>query len=245
MSAEGKKLNSSRGRRESGGGAQLFAENLQLPLRRSFWRGQIAGGGFGVAQIAGGREAGERGRARERERRAGERKTFLLPPLLATEAIFVARRREEREERGREGGEIFLLLPVKRAYARMQERAREGGRRERETAGERKTFLLPPLLATEAISVARRREEREERGREGGEIFLLLPVKRAYARMQERAREGGRRERGMLDLLHYPIYVTLYKGYGYECNTGYTDYGDYGTPLFKKQLGFITKWQRG
>ena len=48
-----------------------------------------------------------------------------------------------------------------------------------------------------------------------------------------------------LDLLHYPIYVTLYKGYGYECNTGYKDYGDYGTPLFKKQLGFITKWQRG
>ena len=49
----------------------------------------------------------------------------------------------------------------------------------------------------------------------------------------------------VLDLLHYPIYVTLYKGYGYECNTGYKDYGDYGTPLFKKQLGFITKWQRG
>ena len=61
VSAEGKKLNSLRGRRESGGGA------LQLPLRRCFWRGQIAGGGFGVAQIAGGREAGERGRARERE----------------------------------------------------------------------------------------------------------------------------------------------------------------------------------
>ena len=49
----------------------------------------------------------------------------------------------------------------------------------------------------------------------------------------------------LLDLLHYPIYVTLYKGYGYEYNTGYRDYGDYGTPLFKKQLGFITKWQRG
>ena len=49
----------------------------------------------------------------------------------------------------------------------------------------------------------------------------------------------------MLDLLHYPIYVTLYKVYGYEYNTGYRDYGDYGTPLFKKQLGFITKWQRG
>ena len=37
----------SRGRRESGRGARLFAENLQLQLRRCFWRGQIAGGGFG------------------------------------------------------------------------------------------------------------------------------------------------------------------------------------------------------
>ena len=34
-------------------------------------------------------------------------------------------RREEREERGKEGGEIFLLVPVKRAYACMQERRKE------------------------------------------------------------------------------------------------------------------------
>ena len=108
MSAEGKKLN-----HEGEERAARESSTLQLPLRR-----------------LGGRE---REGARERERRAGERKTFLLPPLLATEAISVVRRREEREERGREGGEIFLLLPVKRAYARMQERAREGGRREEES----------------------------------------------------------------------------------------------------------------
>ena len=107
-----KKLNSSRGRRESGGGLNSS--------RRT-------GGGFGVAQLAGGREAGERGRARERERERG--------------------RRGREEGREREGG--------------RETRGREVGERER--AGERKTFLLPPLLATEAISVARRREEREER----------------------------------------------------------------------------------
>ena len=72
-----------------------------------------------------------------------------------------------------------------------RELEREGGGRERERAGERKTFLLPPLLMTEAISVARRHEEREVCGREGGEIFLLLPVKRAYARMHERRKEDG------------------------------------------------------
>ena len=38
--------------RESGGGARLFAENLLLPLRRCFWRGQIAGGGFGWVREA-------------------------------------------------------------------------------------------------------------------------------------------------------------------------------------------------
>ncbi|KAM0941978.1 putative ABC-type xenobiotic transporter [Dioscorea sansibarensis] len=30
---------------------KLFAENLQTPLRRCFWKGQIAGSGFGVAQF--------------------------------------------------------------------------------------------------------------------------------------------------------------------------------------------------
>ena len=56
----------------------------------------------------------------------------------------------------------------------MQERAREGGRRER------KTFLLPPLFATEAISVARRREERgEERAGEIKSGAILYLRKRA------------------------------------------------------------------
>ena len=130
MSVEGKKLNQLREKRE-----QRRGSTLQLPLRRCFWRGQIAGGGFGVAQIAGGREAGERGRARERERQAGERKTFLLPPLFATEAIFVARRRKERFSSS------FPLSAHMPACRRELER--EGGGRERERAGERKTFLLP------------------------------------------------------------------------------------------------------
>ncbi|KAJ6791076.1 PGP1 isoform X1 [Iris pallida] len=30
---------------------QLFAANLESPLRRSFWKGQIAGSGFGIAQF--------------------------------------------------------------------------------------------------------------------------------------------------------------------------------------------------
>ena len=38
------------------------------------------------------------GRGRDEAGERGERKTFLLPPLLATEAIFIARRREERGE---------------------------------------------------------------------------------------------------------------------------------------------------
>ena len=36
------------------------------------------------------------------------------------------------------------------------------GEREKRERGERKTFLLPPLLVTEAISIARRRKERGE-----------------------------------------------------------------------------------
>ena len=52
----------------------------------------------------------------------------------------------EREE-GRAG------IPV--ARGNMGERSDER-KREVERAGQRKTFLLPPLLATEAISVARR-----------------------------------------------------------------------------------------
>ena len=55
MSADGKKLNSSRGEERA-------AEGLNSSRR--------TGGGFGVAQIAGGRE-GEREREREREREGG------------------------------------------------------------------------------------------------------------------------------------------------------------------------------
>ena len=107
------------------------------------------------------REGGGRERDGERERETSWREEDFPPPASSRDGSNF--RREETR------GEIFLLLPVKRAYARMQERAREGGRRERERAGERKTFLLPPLLATEAISVARRREERGEgRARERG-----------------------------------------------------------------------------
>ena len=87
-----------------------------------------------------------------------------------------------------------------------RERAREREKRERR---ERKTFLLPPLLAMKAISVTRTHEEggeeREECGRDGGGSFLLVPLTRAYARMQDRrkedveergiAREGEEREK--------------------------------------------------
>ena len=65
-----------------------------------------------------------------------------------------------RGERTRDG-----KIPVAREGRReRKDEEREGkGEREREKRemGERKTFLLPPLLATEAISVARR-EERED-----------------------------------------------------------------------------------
>ena len=91
------------------------------------------------------REGGGREGGRERERDERERGRLSSSRLFSRRKQFPSRgdaRREERKERGREGGEIFLLLPVKRAYARMQERAREGGRRERERerAGERKNL---------------------------------------------------------------------------------------------------------
>ena len=54
------------------GGEERAAEGLNSSRR--------TGGGFGVAQIAGGREAGERGRARERER---ERPNPLPPSQLS------------------------------------------------------------------------------------------------------------------------------------------------------------------
>ena len=66
---------------------------------------------------------------------------------------------------------------------------------ERKREGER----VCPLSSRDGSNFRReetRREEREERGREGGEIFLLLPLKHAYARMQERRKEDGE-ERGI------------------------------------------------
>ena len=80
----------------------------------------------------------------------------------------------ENREREREGG-------------RARERGREGGRegeREGGRAGEK------------GRESGRERERKGGHGREGGEIFLLLPLKRAYARMQERRKEDGE-ERGI------------------------------------------------
>ena len=65
--------------------------------------------------------------------------------------------REDREERGREGGEIFLLVPLKRAYARMQERRKEDGE-ERGIARE----------GEERENVGERERARRGREREGG-----------------------------------------------------------------------------
>ena len=171
-----KKLNSSRGRRESGGGAQLFAENRRRVRRRpASWR---EGGGRereGARERERGRE-GRRGREEGREReggrerderegggRAGERKTFLLPPLLATEAISVPRRGEERGE-GRAAGErkTFLLPELAREGRRGREegREREGGGRERESG--REEDFPPPASSPGAPQLVRPRRQHRE-----------------------------------------------------------------------------------
>ena len=82
-----------------------------------------------------------------------------------------------RGERTRDG-----KIPVAREGRRERKNEeREGkGEREKRERGERKTFLLLPLLATEAISVARR-EEREDVAGE---------------REEEKEEEMGERETG-------------------------------------------------
>ena len=84
-------------------------------------------------------QQGRKEREREREGRVEK---------LTHDGKFLSCEKEEEGMKGeREGGEEEM----------KRERAGEREKRER---GERKTFLLPPLLAREAISVARR-EERE------------------------------------------------------------------------------------
>ena len=100
-------------------------------------------------------------------------------------------RREGRErERGMDGGNSRRERECGRETRREEERSGESGRDE---------DFPPPASSRDGSNFHReetRREEREERGREGREIFLLLPLKRAYARMQERRKEDGE-ERGI------------------------------------------------
>ena len=85
--------------------------------------------------------------AREKERSGGREREGRVEKLTR-DRKFLSREKEEEERKGeRERGEEEM----------KRERAGEREKRER---GERKAFLLPPLLATEAISIARRREER-------------------------------------------------------------------------------------
>ena len=112
----------------------------------------------------------------------------------------------ERRKGGREREEGTAGIPVARGNVgeRLDERKREV-----ERARERKTFLLPPLLATEAIFVARRRGER--RGKSAGEreekfsssfpLSVRMPAcKRGGRKMGKRGasrqREKRERERG-------------------------------------------------
>ena len=71
-------------------------------------------------------------------------------------------------------------------------------KREVERAGERKTFLLLPLLATEAISVVRRRGER--RGKSAGEREEKFSSSFPLSARTPACRRGGRKmgKRGAL-----------------------------------------------
>ena len=139
------------------------------------------------------REQGEEEMKRERvgereKRKRGERKTFLLPPLLATEAISILRRSEKRGEgRAQEGwrrnfpppSSYTLVCP----YA-MEEKGgwgREGhherGRREKENVEERESDWK------------RWREDRtDEREGEGSEREREKDREKERERERERAR---------------------------------------------------------
>ena len=67
------------------------------------------------------------------------------------------RERGGKDKREREEGRAGIPVMRGNVGERSDERKREVDR-----ARERKTFLLPPLLATEAISVTRRRKKRGE-----------------------------------------------------------------------------------
>ena len=71
------------------------------------------------------------------------------------------RGREERTRERKKGRVEQLTRDGKFPLREKEEEARKEGERERGEE-EMKTFLLPPLLATKAISVARRHEERGE-----------------------------------------------------------------------------------
>ena len=118
-------------------------------------------------------EMGGEERRKGRERKEGGNRE-ARPPCgrLATEAIFVARRREE-GEREVEEEDIFLLLPLTRA---CQERSES-------------------LLATEN-SVARERERLAGERREGESenLPLFLPHARVREEEKERRKRGEREE---------------------------------------------------
>ena len=160
---------------------------------------------------------GRRGREREKRER-GERKTFLLPLLLAMEATSVARRRKKRGEgrcRGREKRErgeeeereAFLPASPRDGISVARERARGRERNREKKEKLRKRSSPYGSLVMEVISVAMRREERErregesERGywrerhtREKKEFSLQLPLDGSNFHRQETRGERRRRE---------------------------------------------------
>ena len=118
------------------------------------------------------------------------------------------RKEGEREREERKRRKISVTRERGRSKERRRERTRRGrdeeGEREREgrERGERKTFLLPPLLVTEAISAARRHEERGE-GRARERWRRNFPPPSPYARVcphageeEGRWRRKGRCEKG-------------------------------------------------
>ena len=153
-----------------------------------------------VISVARRREEREREREKKREGKSVERegRNFLLSPLLATENFpsrerreemergrlsssrLLSRwkqfpwrgdtRREEREERGRDGGGIFLL----RAHARMQERRKEDGEergvaREGEEREGREEDFSPPASSRDGRNFCHEEKRGERRGKSVGE----------------------------------------------------------------------------